>query len=129
MFQKPLEGYADPFVGAKEAADSGNLSDLERKHIPVVEAPETVRKGEHFDVRVEVGKLVAHQSEHAHSIQFVDLYADGTFLARAHLAAGVAWPSVVFRVSLEHPAEELMAYAYCNMHGTWRGRKAIAVTE
>ncbi len=72
----------DLFCGVNRPKDSGAPSDLEKKHIPVIEAPETVKKGECFKVTVEVGKLLAHPNERNHYIHFVELYADDTYLAR-----------------------------------------------
>ncbi len=115
------------FVGVNEPADAKNLSDLEKKHLPVIEAPEAVGAGECFEVKVEVGKLLQHPNEHKHFIQFVDLYADDTFLARVDFTSVKACPKTSFCVSLGNHVEELLAYGQCNMHGTWVGRKAIKV--
>lgn len=129
MPRVPGERSGDLFLGVNEVADPKNLSDLEKKHIPVIEAPETVRRGQCFEVRVEVGKLLAHPNEYKHFIQFVELYADETFLARVDLTAGRTYPKVTFCVSLQHPAEALRAYENCNLHGMWVGRTPIAVME
>ncbi len=129
MSRQMMERSGDLFVGINEAAEPNNLSDLEKKHIPFIDAPETVTKGEYFDIRVEVGRLLAHQNEYQHFIQFLDLYADDAFLTRVDFMAGRSCPKATFCVSLHHPAKELRAYAHCNLHGTWLGRKAVSVTE
>ncbi|HET6428248.1 MAG TPA: desulfoferrodoxin family protein [Phycisphaerae bacterium] len=115
------------FVGVNEPEDLDNLSDLEKKHHPVIEAPDDVDSGECFEVTVEVGKLLEHPNEHAHFIQFMDLYADHTFLARVDFTSVKSSPKVTFWVTLEEPAEELRVYDHCNLHGTWVGRKPIKV--
>ncbi len=117
------------YVGVNEPADMNNLSDLEKKHVPVVDAPDSVKVGECFEVTVEVGKLLAHPNEHQHFIQFVDVYADETFLARADFSSVKACPKVTFCLGLEGPAEELRVYEHCNMHGTWLTRKDIKVQQ
>ena len=123
------DGFRNLLVGVNEAADANNLSDLERKHLPLLESPETVRKGELFEVRVTAGGLLSHPNEYKHFIQAIELYAGETFLARVDLTAVRTCPEATFRVSLQHPAEELCAYARCNLHGVWVGRKPIAVTD
>ena len=114
-------------VGVNRPADFKNLTDLEKKHLPVLEVPETVTPGECFELAVEVGKLLAHPNEHNHFIQFLDVYADQTYLARVDFTAVSACPTVTLCLSLEAPAEELRAYAHCNMHGTWVGSMPIQV--
>ena len=129
MQQLPGERARDLFIGVNEAADPRNLSDLEKEHIPFIEVPQTVKIGECFEVRVKIGKLLAHPNEYKHFIQFIELYADNTFLARADLTAVRTCPQVSFWISLQHPVDELRAYEHCNLHGKWVGRTPIAVTE
>jgi len=114
-------------VGVNCQCDPANPSDLERKHIPAIEAPEAVRRGQPFDVRIEIGKTLPHPDEPGHYIEFVDLFADETYLARVSLTAGTTRPNITLRVVLDHAFGELRAYARCNLHGTWLGRRAIAV--
>ncbi|MFP4105942.1 MAG: class II SORL domain-containing protein [Phycisphaerae bacterium] len=115
------------FVGVNEPEDMNDLSDLEKKHIPVIEAPDSVKVGQPFTVNIEVGKLKDHPNEHKHWIEFIDLYADDTFICRADFRAQKANPKMTCEVMLEGPAKELCAYENCNMHGTWVGRKSINV--
>lgn len=65
----------DFFTEVNTPADPDNMTDLEKKHIPVITAPDKVKPGECFEVTVEVGKLVAHPNETTHFIEFLDLYA------------------------------------------------------
>jgi superoxide reductase len=44
------------------------------KHMPVIEVPEVVRAGEAFQVKVSVGKEIAHPNTCEHHIAWVDLY-------------------------------------------------------
>ncbi len=117
------------FAGVNEPVDGRNLSDLEKKHLPVVDAPDQIKVGECFQVDVEVGRLLAHPNEHKHFIQFIDLYADDTFLGRVDFTAVKMCPKVTLCAALEGPAEELRVYEHCNMHGTWLARKPIQVSE
>ena len=117
----------DLFCGVNVPADESAMTDLERKHVPTITAPESVKKGVCFEVTVEVGKLLAHPNEAGHSIEFVELYADETFLGRVDLTAVKTCPKVTMCVALDHAHKELRAYERCNLHGVWKGTKPITV--
>ena len=119
----------DLFSGVNRAVDPGNLSDLEKKHIPVIEAPSTVNRGECFCVTVEVGKMLAHPNERGHFIEFIDLYADELFLTRVDLTAVSTCPKATLCLALSASAKELRSYARCNIHGVWSGTVPITVME
>ena len=115
-------------VGVNRRADPRNASELETKHIPVIQAPEVVRAGEPFEVRIEVGEALPHPNEPDHFIEFVELYADETYLARVSLTAGTTCPEAVLRVALGHgDFRELRAFARCNLHGMWASARPISV--
>jgi len=116
------------FCGVNRPADPANLSDLEKKHLPVITAPDTVKNGECFEVTVEVGKLLAHPNVRAHYIEFIELYADETYLGRVDFTPVTTCPTVTFCVQLDHVHQGLRAFVYCNLHGTWEGDKALQVT-
>ena len=105
-----------------------NMTDLEKKHLPTIITPKSIRKGQPFDVIVEVGKLLTHPNEPSHYIEFIELYADHTYLARIDLTARMTCPIMKACVSLEHIHDRLRAFAHCNLHGTWEGFAKIAVT-
>jgi superoxide reductase len=115
--------------GVNMVCDCENMTDLEKKHLPVITAPDTVGKGEFFEVTIEVGKLLAHPSEPAHHIDFIELYADHTYLARVHFTGRTTKPTVKLWISLDHIHCKLRAFSYCNLHGNWGGCKKIQVTE
>jgi len=113
------------FCGVNRAADADNMTDLEKKHTPVITAPDGVDKDACFEVTVEVGKLLAHPNERGHYIQFVELYADETYLGRMDFTPVTTCPTATFCVSLDHVHQGLRAFAYCNLHGTWENGKAL----
>ena len=49
----------DILCGVNVVEDVDEASDLEKKHLPIISAPRTVKKGQRFEVVVEVGKLMA----------------------------------------------------------------------
>jgi len=111
--------------------DPSAPTDLEKKHAPVIEAPDAVKAGEPFTVTVHVGKLLKHPNEPEHHIEWIELYKGYVFLARADLAGGTTEPRVTFTVALEPELGAgdglLRAFEKCNMHGTWEATKAVKV--
>ena len=116
------------FCGVNRVANPDEMTDLEKKHLPVITAPEAIKKGACTEVVVEVGTLLDHPNEPAHSIQFIELYADETYLARMDFTASTTCPLMKVCVSLDHIHEKLRAFGYCNLHGTWEGDLAVEVT-
>jgi len=106
-------------VNSAKSTDTAGMSDLEKKHTPVIEAPEAVKKEEAFVVTVTVGKLLAHPNENGHFIEWIELYSGDTFLARTDLVPRLTSPKVSFTVALDHE-HFLVARARCNMHGVWQ---------
>ena len=113
------------------------------KHVPVIEAPDAVKAGELFDLKVSVGKEVAHPNTTEHHISWITLY---------FLAEGEKYPHNVGRVEFSAHGESMagpnqgsvythhqatftfkvlkggsfFAVAMCNIHGLWQGSKAVA---
>lgn len=117
----------DLFAGVNRPLDPNNLTDLEKKHLPVITAPDAVRSGETFEVTVEVGKLMPHPNEQDHFISFIDLYAGDRYLARLSLTAGTTCPILKTRVRLTKDVGPLRAFDACNLHGTWESTRDIRV--
>ncbi|MEM5947593.1 class II SORL domain-containing protein [Spirochaetia bacterium 38H-sp] len=105
------------------------------KHVPVIELPSDIKKGEPFIVTVTVGKEIAHPNTPGHFIQWIKLYfkgQDSNFpvdlgLAEfnAHGAAAgdaqgpaLTEPEAIFKVKLDEPGT-IVAESYCNIHGLW----------
>ncbi len=126
---KPVECKDDLFCGVNmpQSDDPAAMSDLEKKHVPVITAPDTVNQGECFEVIVEVGKHMAHPNEPGHFINFVELYADHTYLGRQHFVHTTTCPVAKFCVNLQHMHKQLRAFEWCNLHGTWEGRKELTL--
>ena len=127
--QSTQECAEDIFCGVNAAANAEQASDLEKKHLPIISAPESVRKGECFEVTVEVGKLLQHPNEPGHFIQFIELYADDTYLTRMDFTARNTCPVMKACVSLDHSYEKLRAFERCNLHGTWENEIDIEITD
>ena len=119
----------DILCGVNTAAGVEQATDLERKHLPIISAPKSVKKGECFEVTVEVGKLLQHPNEPGHFIQFIELYAGDTYLARMDLTAKTTCPIMKTCVQLDHAYGNLRAFERCNLHGTWENYVGIEVIE
>ena len=46
----------------------------QEKHVPVITAPDKVKKGEFFDVEVGIGKEIAHPNKTEHHIRWIVVY-------------------------------------------------------
>lgn len=116
------------------------------KHVPVIDCPDTVQAGEMFDVRVSIGKEIAHPNTTEHHIMWIGLffkpegdaftYDIGQFAFNAH-GASVRGPdtSTIYThhgVTAAMKTERrgtLYASAYCNIHGLWESSKEIQVEQ
>ncbi len=114
------------------------------KHVPVIEAPEKAGKGELIEVKVSVGKEVAHPNKTEHHIRWIDLYflpEGGKFpyqIGKAEFCAHGASTegpdtstiytnhSAVFCFKTDHPGT-ILASSYCNIHGLWENAAELAV--
>jgi len=117
----------DLFADVNRVRDPSAMTDLEKKHLPVIAAPDKVAAGECFEVTVEVGKLMAHPNENAHFIGFIELYAGHVFIARLDLTPRRTCPVLKACVALDKAIGPLRAFAWCNIHGTWGADRAIQV--
>jgi superoxide reductase len=121
------EGKPELFTDVNKVSDWDNPSDLEKKHVPIISAPDTVKAGECFDVTVEVGKLLDHPNQRAHFIEFIELYAGHVYLARMDFTAVTTCPVMKVCVQLEADCGQLRAFERCNIHGVWESDKPITV--
>jgi superoxide reductase len=112
------------------------------KHVPVIECPDEAKAGEVFEVRVSVGKDVAHPNTTEHHIRWIQLYFKpegdkfayqvGSYEFSAH-GESVKGPNEG-PVTAPHAATAalkivqpgtLHAVSLCNLHGLWESSKPI----
>ncbi len=118
----------DILCGVNEPKDKNNLVDLEKKHLPIIEAPKEGKKDELFNITIEVGKLLAHPNEAGHFIEWIELYCGDTFLVRASFSGGASSPKISIPIKLSHAHGPLKAWSKCNLHGLWEVTKEIKIT-
>jgi superoxide reductase len=112
------------------------------KHVPVIEAPAKVKKGEFFSVKVSVGKEIAHPNKTEHFIAWIDVYfhpegekfpfqiGKAEFCAHGASVKGPDTSSVYthheavlsFRTD---KSGTIYASSLCNIHGLWQSSREI----
>lgn len=114
------------------------------KHVPVIEAPAKVKKGEFFKLMVSVGKEIAHPNKTEHHIRWIDVYfhpagekfpyqiGKAEFNAHGESVQGPDTSTVYthHEASLSFKTEKagiIYAASYCNIHGLWQSSKELSV--
>ena len=112
-----------------ERASGEAISKVET-HTPRIEAPDRVKAGEEFEVRVSVGP---HPSKVEHSIRYIELYFreeerafNPIHIATIRLEPEYTEPKIALTLRLKRSGT-LYAVEYCNLHGLWEARKQISV--
>ena len=118
------------FCGINKPADAANMTELEKKHTPVIDCPDTVKAGEPFKVHINVGEM-PHVMEEGHHIQWIDVYFKNNFFARVDLTPKFTRPEVTLTLERhsKHESSTLRVIERCNLHGQWEAAKEIAVTQ
>lgn len=116
----------DLFEAINRPIDPGNRTDLEKKHYPTIEVPASVKASEAFDVKITVGKELAHPNEGAHFIQWVELYCNDVLIARTELTPTIYDMPVTMRIKVGKSCT-LRALVRCNLHGIWEGATKLTV--
>lgn len=114
------------------------------KHVPVIDAAESVKKGDAVKITVTVGKEIPHPNTTEHHIAWVSVFflADGEkfpyqigrfdFAAHGASAQGpntstiYTHPEVTLSLKTEKPGT-ILASSYCNIHGLWQSSKPVKV--
>lgn len=114
------------------------------KHVPVIDAADTTKKGEVLKIYVSVGKQIAHPNTTEHHIRWIELYflADGEkfpyqlgrfeFNAHGESALGPNMSTIyanpeVAAVIKTDKSGMIFASSYCNIHGLWKSSKELKV--
>jgi superoxide reductase len=114
------------------------------KHVPVIECADEVKAGEMFDVKVTLGKEVAHPNTTEHHIRWIQLffkpdgekfsYQVGGFEFSAHGESvdgpnkGPVYTNHSIGATMKvNKAGTLYATSLCNIHGLWENSKFLKV--
>lgn len=114
------------------------------KHVPVIDAPDKIKKGEAVKITLTVGKEIAHPNTTEHHISWIEAYflADGEkfpyhlgrfeFVAHGSSTQGpntstiYTQPEVICSFKTEKSGN-ILAESYCNIHGLWKNAKELKV--
>lgn len=108
-----------------EKEDKEAKRDYLDRHMPHVICPDSVKRGEKFEIKVRVGENYPHPDDHDHFITMLQLWNRETLLAEARYTAGVYGnkPShyeVDFHIVAPEVSMNLTAMAVCTKHGLWQ---------
>ncbi len=99
-------------------------------HTPKIEAPDKVKAGETFKIKVWVGP---HPNTVEHSIRWIEVYFEEEgrpfnpiMIARFMAEPGVTEPVLEISVKLSRSGT-IHALAYCNLHGLWENSRKIII--
>jgi len=112
------EQFTPEFKGAHTSYDP--------KHTPKISAPDSVKRGQWFDVTITVGAGGEHPSLSEHHIRYIALYKDTAEIARAYLHPVYSAPKVTFTVALDDGGR-LRALAEPTHSASWEASKQISV--
>ena len=96
------------------------------KHTPKITAPDSVKRGQWFDVTVDIGAGGEHPSLSEHSIRYIALYINTAEIARVYLHPVYSFPKVTLTIALDEGGS-LRAIAEPNHSAGWEAAKKIAV--
>jgi len=114
------------------------------KHVPVVDAPDSIAKGASVKATITVGKEIAHPNTTEHHIRWITVFflPDGekfpSQIARAEFDAhgesgqgpnmSTIYTNTEVTVSFKtEKTGTVMASSYCNIHGLWASSKRLEV--
>ena len=108
-----------------EKEDKEIKRDYLDRHMPHVFCPETVKRGEKFEVKVKLGEEYTHPDEAEHFISVIQLLNRETLLAETRYTAGAYGnvPShfeVNFYIVAPEVSMNLSAMSVCTKHGLWQ---------
>jgi superoxide reductase len=96
------------------------------KHSPKLVAPDSVKRGEWFNVTISVGAGGQHPSLSEHSVRYIALYKDTVEIERTYLHPVYSAPTVTFTIALDEGGT-LRAIAEPNHSAAWETSKKIEV--
>ena len=106
------------------------LTEMEKKHLPVIECPDSVKSGEPFLVKIKVGE-VPHVSEEAHHVQWIEIKTGENLYSRVELTPvlSMAEITVTLKKAGKHRTSTVRVIERCNLHGIWETKKDITVED
>jgi superoxide reductase len=98
------------------------------KHTPKIVAPDKVKRGEWFDVTVEIGKGARHPSLAEHAVAWIALFNNEVEMARTYIHPVFVSPKVTWTIRLEK-STTIRAMEAPNHTAAWESTHKIEVTD
>lgn len=114
----PKTAFKENPDAIKTPKDQNNLTDLDKKHVPVVKVIKTcglIPEGCQ-DVHVKIGEI-QHPMQAEHYIMHIDFYLDKEFISRIILTPDKLNPAGALH--LKAKSGRLSVIELCNLHGAW----------
>lgn len=96
------------------------------KHTPKIVAPDSVKRGQWFDVTVSVGADSDHPSLSEHFVRYIALYINSAEISRVYLHPVYSSPKVTFTIALDRGGV-LRAVEEPTHSSAWESSKKISV--
>jgi superoxide reductase len=100
---------------------------FDEKHTPKITAPDSVKRGEWFDVTITVGAGSEHPSLSEHFVRYIALYINTAEISRVYLHPVYSLPKVTFTIALDQGGS-LRALEEPTHTAAWEASKKITVT-
>jgi len=99
---------------------------FDAKHTPKIVAPDTVKRGQWFDVTVSVGSAGEHPSLSEHFVRYIALYINTAEISRVYLHPVYSFPKVTFTIALDEGGS-LRVLEEPTHSAAWEASKKIKV--
>jgi superoxide reductase len=99
---------------------------FDAKHTPKIVAPDTVKRGQWFDVTISVGSGGEHPSLTEHFVRYIALYINTAEISRVYLHPVYSFPKVTFTIALDEGGS-LRALEEPTHSAAWEVSKKITV--
>ncbi len=119
MWAGQEEQFTPEFKAVRSAPDP--------KHTPKIVAPDTVKRGQWFDVTVTVGSGGDHPSLSEHYVRYIALYINSAEISRVYLHPVFSFPKVTFTIALDEGGV-LKVLEEPTHSAAWEASKPITVT-
>ena len=104
------------------------------RHSPFIHCANTAKKGEVFEVTVQMGNEYTHPDDFDHYIESITLFDGDTKLATASFIPGTfgnekSHAKVTFYIRPMKSKLKLVAHGYCTKHGIWESDPVEVTVE
>ena len=114
------------------------------KHVPVIECLDAVKSDEKFEIKVSVGKQIAHHNTTEHHIRWIQIFfqpegdkhsyqfgnfeftAHGESIQGANQGPAYTEPEAQATTVINKPGT-IYALSFCNIHGLWENSKEVEI--